>query len=77
MSKRAMDLNDFRDSGLLWLINTSVLHPRGYAMAMIIDSSGDAIGGEIQGDGSEPWTFGETLHDQFQAVNRLLSGDAL
>lgn len=26
--------SDLRDSGLLWLINTTVLHPRGYAMGI-------------------------------------------
>ena len=47
-----------RDSGLLWLINTSVLHPRGFALALHYDDRGsEPTGWSLIGDGSEPWVF--------------------
>lgn len=48
------------DSGLLWLINAAILHPRGYAMTASIDEeTGRVLELFVQGDGSEPWCFGE------------------
>lgn len=46
---------DLRSDGLLWLINASVFHPRGYALAL------DTTDGSfwLYGDGKEPWTFGD------------------
>jgi hypothetical protein len=29
---------EFRDEGLLWLINTSVFHPRGFAIAFVLST---------------------------------------
>ena len=40
-----------RDSGLLWLINRTALHPRGFALGITED------GWTLLGDGSEPWMF--------------------
>jgi hypothetical protein len=52
----------FRDLGFLWLLNTTALHPRGYAIAFHWAAGADPevnepIGWSIMGDGSEPWTF--------------------
>lgn len=47
---------NLRISGLLWLINASTFHPRGYALALHYDEYGDAIGWSITGDGTEPST---------------------
>lgn len=44
-------------TGLLWLINTTVFHPRGFALALHLDDQGAAIGWSLQGDGTEPWVF--------------------
>lgn len=44
---------DLQGHGLLWLINRTVFHPRGYALGYDADS-GDFV---LLGDGSEPWTF--------------------
>jgi len=51
--------NDLPTSGLLWLINRVVFHPRGYALALVIDDHGDAAGWTLQGDGTEPWRFAD------------------
>jgi hypothetical protein len=44
---------DLRSSGLLWLINRAVFHPRGFALA--IDSKTGVF--SLLGDGSEEFTF--------------------
>lgn len=43
---------DLRADGLLWLINSSTFHPRGYALAL--GSDGQLY---LMGDGREPWRF--------------------
>lgn len=43
---------DLRESGLLWLVNRAVFHPRGFALAVETDGSLSLLG-----DGSEPWKF--------------------
>lgn len=48
---------DLRPTGLLWLINRVVFHPRGYALALVLDEHGDAAGWQLQGDGTEVWHF--------------------
>ena len=48
-----------RDTGLLWLINATVFHPRGYALAIHLDGNGDCIGWSLLGDGTESWAFRE------------------
>lgn len=63
---------DLRKTGLLWLINTSLLHPRGFAMAVVLDTEGEVTGWKLLGDGTEPWTFGDEGDEQFAAVNGLL-----
>ena len=49
--------SELRPTGLLWLINTTVFHPRGYALALHFDDDGNATGWSLMGDGSEPWVF--------------------
>jgi hypothetical protein len=71
--------NDLATTGLLWLINTSILHPRGYALAIHTDNDGNATGWSILGDGTERWAFAEqwpeghrSPDDAFQAIKHLL-----
>ena len=71
---------DLRPTGLLWLINTTVFHPRGYALAVHFDDEGNAVGWSLMGDGTERWTFDEGgdwpegggMDDAFRAVKELL-----
>lgn len=60
--------NDLKDSGLLWLVNRVVFHPRGYALAIHYTGTfpdlGEATGWSILGDGTEPWTMGDPNADQ-------------
>lgn len=49
---------ELRDTGLLWLINRVVFHPRGYALGLHFDLDLNCIGWSLLGDGSEPWSMG-------------------
>lgn len=68
--------SDLRDTGLLWLINRVVFHPRGYALALQWneDTNGDkAAGGwQLFGDGSEPWSFAGDEDEKFAQVEAFL-----
>lgn len=68
--------SELGSTGMLWLINRTALHPRGYAMALHIDIEGGATGWSIQGDGSEPWAYAESMEsaekERFEALKRLL-----
>lgn len=66
---------EFRTSGLLWLLNTSTLHPRGFALAFVYDDDRNPVGWQLQGDGTEPWTFGDNCDDRFNAVEALLAAN--
>ncbi|NEA21583.1 hypothetical protein [Actinomadura bangladeshensis] len=48
---------ELRDSGLLWLMNRVVFHPRGLALALHADSTGQITRWSLLGDGSEAWSF--------------------
>jgi hypothetical protein len=45
-----------RQTGLLWLINTSVFHPRGYALELV-SKDGKWVGWRLIGNGREPFMF--------------------
>lgn len=47
---------DLLEDGLLWLINTVVFHPRGFALGY-----GDDGSFELWGNGDEPWSYSETV----------------
>jgi hypothetical protein len=53
----ARSFTEFRELGLLWLVNRQVFHPRGYALAFNMGKDGEVLGWTILGDGSEAWTF--------------------
>lgn len=60
---------DLRDDGVLWMINKAVFHPRGFALAVDVNSGALTL----MGDGSEPWTYRHDMEDQlFAAFNALL-----
>lgn len=77
------DFAELRPTGLLWLINATVFHPRGYALALHFDDEGVCTGWSLQGDGSEPWYFADategdrpegysTIDELFSAAKALL-----
>lgn len=51
---------ELRTTGLLWLINRQIFHPRGFALAVVADmTTGDVSGWKLLGDGREPWNFAD------------------
>lgn len=68
--------SELRDTGLLWLINTTVFHPRGYALSVHYDNGvgAEPTGWSIMGDGTEPWAFSEEadIDSCFRAVKQVL-----
>lgn len=74
---------EFREEGLLWLVNTAVFHPRGYALSLHFENDdpenlGACTGWSLMGDGSESWRFGcddkttAMLDDLFVKVKALM-----
>ncbi len=68
--------NELIDSGVLWLVNASALHPRGIALALHTDDEGEVIGWSLQStpDGS-PFVFpdGAQIVERKMAVERLIA----
>lgn len=61
-------LEDLSTSGLLWLINASVFHPRGFALSLHVTADGKATGWSLMGNGTEPWYFEGPRDARFAAV---------
>lgn len=64
---------ELKSSGLLWLINRVVFHPRGFALALV-RREGEIVGWALQGDGREVWRFSDPEDDSFTAVQETLRG---
>ena len=83
-SEASTPFKEFRDSGLLWLINTTTFHPRGYAIGFVWENGAspetdEPTGWNLYGDGTEPWVFDpagapphRTLDALFAAANNLM-----
>lgn len=66
---------ELRESGLLWLVNRAVFHPRGFALALVMRDS-EPVGWQLLGDGSEPWRFGVDEDELFAAAEATLARPA-
>jgi len=64
-------LIELQDSGLLWLINRAVFHPRGYALGLAV-KDGEVVGWRLRGDGTQPWTM-DTPEPEFAAAEATLA----
>ena len=69
-------LDELRTSGLLWLINRTVFHPRGYALSINYADGVDApaTGWSLMGDGTEAWGYNlpEGVEDELMAKVKAL-----
>lgn len=65
-------LIELSTSGLLWLINATVFHPRGWALALH-KRGGEITGWHLQGDGREVWTFEGNRDHHFEAAQATLT----
>lgn len=63
--------SELRDSGLLWLINRAVFHPRGFALTMV-KRDGMDVGWYLQGDGREVWQMAGDEDDEFARAEATL-----
>jgi hypothetical protein len=68
-------LSELRDSGLLWLINRVVFHPRGFGLALHVDrDTKQVVGWSLQGDGIRPLGYDvATEDDRFAAAEQTIS----
>lgn len=72
-------ISEFRPSGILWAINRTIFHPRGYALALTRSDNDNPDNGDfdrftILGDGSEVWAFDHEADDEgFAAFTDFLS----
>lgn len=63
--------SELTESGLLWLINRVVFHPRGFALGINED------GWTLQGEGKEVWAFEiATDEEKFLALKKTLEQTA-
>lgn len=74
-SNEPRPFGELRDSGLLWLINRAVFHPRGFALAVTM-RDGQAVGWSLLGDGSEVWRFDGDEDDLFERAMKTLNDQA-
>lgn len=58
---------DLIDDSLLWLINRTVFHPRGYALRYD-DGTGEFA---LIGDGTEPWVYAGDGADEIPHLTRI------
>jgi hypothetical protein len=76
--------NQLSTTGLLWLINRTVFHPRGFALALhypeastreeIDAGEAECTGWSLLGDGTEVWSFTEQVDDEcFALVEAFLA----
>lgn len=63
--------DELRETGLLWLINRTVFHPRGFALALV-RREGEIIGWRLLGDGSEVWSMAGPEDDEYRAATETL-----
>lgn len=60
------------DTGIMWLINTTVFHPRGMALALDFDSDGNPQGWHLYVD-EEAWVFpADIANERFRAFNKFI-----
>jgi hypothetical protein len=62
---------DLGPSGLLWLINRVVFHPRGFALGLV-HRDGQAVGWKLMGDGAELWAMAPPEDDDFARAEATL-----
>jgi len=55
--------NELEKSGLLWLINRIVFHPRGFVLGLIPDENGNIIGWTVVGEGKNPLVFNPEMDE--------------
>jgi len=55
--------NDLERSGLLWMMNRYIFHPRGFTFGLVPDEHGNIIGWTVLGEGKECLGFTKHMDD--------------
>lgn len=65
----------FAASGVLWAINRTLFHPRGFVLALHRDQHGQVTGWTIEGNGQTVWQYDDTVleDDYLAAFERTLT----
>lgn len=63
---------ELADAGLLWLINRTVFHPRGFALQLARTEDREAVGWVLVGDGTTPWRM-DAPEPEFDAAEATLA----
>lgn len=72
-----MELKELRNTGMLWLINRVVFHPRGFALALYEEEDGTVSGWDLLGSGVQVWAFKDTADDDcFKRAEEFLAATA-
>lgn len=71
----ARPLETLSATGLLWLLNSEVLHPRGFALALAYDEAGLVVGWTMQGDGVERMSFDAETNEEKSATVEAFFAD--
>lgn len=71
-ARAPLPFTELRTSGLLWLINRVVFHPRGFALGLHHDHAGNPYGWSLLGDGTEVWAFESDEDTKFEAAQAFL-----
>lgn len=69
----ARPFSEMADNGVLWAVNRTLFHPRGFALWFGTDEHGVSLGWGIDGDGTEPWSFGPDIDE----VGKMRAFEAL
>lgn len=69
MSNEPASIVELHDDGVLWMLNTCVFHPRGFALQYNPETKDLSL----IGDGDEVWVFTEsTAEAAFEKFNALI-----
>jgi len=65
---------ELSETGLLWLINAVVFHPRGFALALSMDTlTGEVTGWDLLGDGMSPYRYASDMDARFLVAEETLA----
>lgn len=66
--------NELEKSGLLWMINRYIFHPRGFTFGLVPDERGNMTGWALLGTGKECYKFMSDMDDMgFLAAETFLA----
>lgn len=68
-----LPFDELRHSGILWLINTSIFHPRGMALALHYDDDGNCTGWVLYKNKEASVFLDADANESFDNFNNFLA----